>query len=59
VLRPRTCRCTGLRKALRRFETWGIDYIVWLQKNSALLEHVALAEHALREQYQAAGASNG
>ena len=45
------CRAT----ALRRFDAWGIDYIVGLQKNSALLDRVALAEHALREQYQAAG----
>jgi Transposase DDE domain group 1 len=42
-------------KALRRFDAWGIDYIVGLQKNSALLERVAIAEHALAEQYQAAG----
>jgi len=42
-------------KALRRFEAWDIDYIVGMPKNSALLERVALAEHALREQYQAAG----
>jgi len=42
-------------KALRRFDAWGIDYIVGLQKNSALLERVSIAEHALREQYLAAG----
>jgi hypothetical protein len=42
-------------KALRRFDAWGIDYIVGLQKNSALLERVAIAEHALAEQYEAAG----
>jgi hypothetical protein len=42
-------------RALRRFEAWDIDYIVGLQKNSALLERVSIAEHALREQYQAAG----
>ena len=41
-------------KALRRFEAWGIDYVVGLQKNSALLERVAIAEHALAEQHQAA-----
>ena len=28
-------------RALRRFDAWGIDYIVGLQKNSALLERVA------------------
>ena len=42
-------------KALRRFDAWGIDYIVGLQKNSALLERVAIAEHALAEQYQSVG----
>lgn len=42
-------------KALRRFDAWGIDYIVGLQKNSALLERVAIAEHALAEQYEAVG----
>lgn len=42
-------------KALRRFDAWGIDYIVGLQKNSALLERVAIAEHAMAEQYAAAG----
>jgi Transposase DDE domain group 1 len=42
-------------KALRRFDSWGIDYIVGLQKNSALLERVAIAEHALADQYEAAG----
>lgn len=41
--------------ALRRFDAWGIDYIVGLQKNSALLERVAIAEHALAEQYEAVG----
>ncbi len=42
-------------KALRRFDAWGIDYIVGLQKNFALLERVAIAEHALAEQYEAVG----
>lgn len=42
-------------KALRRFEAWGIDYIVGLQKNSALLDRVAIAQHALQAQYEAAG----
>lgn len=43
-------------KALRRFDAWGIDYIVGLQKNSALLERVAIAQHALQAQYEAVGA---
>ena len=42
-------------KALRRFDAWGIDYIVGLQKNSALLDRVAIAQHALEAQYEAAG----
>ena len=42
-------------KALRRFDAWDIDYVVGLQKNSALLERVAIAEHALAEQYEAVG----
>jgi hypothetical protein len=42
-------------KALRRFDKWGIDYIVGLQKNSVLLDQVALAEHALAAQYEAEG----
>jgi hypothetical protein len=44
-------------KALRRFGAWGIDYIVGLQKNSVLLERVAIAQHALQAQYEAAGAT--
>lgn len=42
-------------QALRRFEKWGLHYIVGLQKNSALLQRVALAELALADMYQAAG----
>jgi len=42
-------------KALRRFDKWHIDYIVGLQKNSLLLDQVALAEHALAAQYEAQG----
>lgn len=42
-------------QALRRFEKWGLHYIVGLQKNSALLQRVALAELALVEMYQKAG----
>jgi hypothetical protein len=41
--------------ALRRFDRWGVHYIIGLQKNPALLERVALAELALAEQYQQAG----
>lgn len=42
-------------QALRRFEKWGLHYIVGLQKNSALLQRVAMAELALADMYQAAG----
>lgn len=42
-------------QALRRFEKWGLHYIVGLQKNSALLERVALAELALADMYRTAG----
>jgi hypothetical protein len=42
-------------KALRRFEAWGIDYIIGLQKNVALEWRSAIAMHALTEQYKAAG----
>jgi hypothetical protein len=45
------CRC----KALRRFEAWGIDYIIGLQKNAALEWRSAIAMHALADQYEAAG----
>lgn len=41
-------------QALRRFEKWGLHYIVGLQKNSALLQRVQLAELALAEMYQKA-----
>lgn len=41
-------------QALRRFEKWGLHYIVGLQKNSALLQRVQLAELALAEMYQEA-----
>jgi hypothetical protein len=37
-------------EALRRFERWGVHYIVGLQKNAALLHHVHLAELALQQQ---------
>lgn len=42
-------------QALRRFEKWGLHYIVGLQKNAALLQRVALAELALADMYQTAG----
>lgn len=42
-------------RALRRFDAWGVDYIVGLQKNSALLERVGIAEHALAAQFETAG----
>ncbi len=38
--------------ALRRFDKWGVHYIIGLQKNSALLDRVAVAELALAEQHQ-------
>lgn len=41
--------------ALRRFDKWGVHYIIGLQKNSALLARVEMAELALAEAYQAAG----
>lgn len=41
--------------ALRRFDKWGVHYIIGLQKNSALLDHVALAELALAQQHQDLG----
>lgn len=42
-------------KALRRFDAWGIDYLVGLQKNSQLEWRSAIAMHALAEQYEATG----
>lgn len=42
-------------QALRRFEKWGLHYIVGLQKNAALLQRVALAGLALADMYQHAG----
>ena len=41
--------------ALRRFDKWGVHYIIGLQKNSALLDRVALAELALAQQHQDLG----
>ena len=42
-------------KALRRFDAWGIGYIIGLQKNVALEWRSAIAMHALAEAYEAAG----
>ncbi len=42
-------------KALRRFDQWGIDYIVGLAKIEALLNTVAVAQLALAEQHQREG----
>jgi hypothetical protein len=42
-------------QALRRFEKWGLHYVVGLQKNAALLQRVELAELALADMYQKAG----
>lgn len=41
--------------ALRRFEKWGVHYIIGLQKNAALLKRVELAELALADAYAATG----
>ena len=42
-------------KALRRMERWGVDYILGLQKNEALLQRCHLAALALADQQQAQG----
>jgi hypothetical protein len=41
--------------ALRRFDQWGVHYIIGLQKNAALLKRVELAELALADAYEATG----
>jgi hypothetical protein len=41
--------------ALRRFDKWGIHYIIGLQKNAALLKRVAPAELAIADAYAATG----
>jgi Transposase DDE domain group 1 len=41
--------------ALRRFEQWGVHYIIGLQKNAALLKRVELAELAIADAWQASG----
>jgi hypothetical protein len=43
-------------RALRRFEAWGVDYLIGLQKNVALEGRSAIAMQALAETYEASGA---
>lgn len=42
-------------KALRRFDAWGIHYIVGLAKNEALINTVAVAQEVLAEQHRSEG----
>jgi hypothetical protein len=42
-------------KALRRFDKWGVHYIIGLAKNEALLGTVAVAQLALAEQHRCEG----
>lgn len=42
-------------KALRRMDRWGVDYIIGVQKNEALLHHAHLAALALAEQQRQQG----
>jgi hypothetical protein len=42
-------------KALRRFDAWGIDYLVGLQKNTQLEWRSAIAMQALSDQYETTG----
>lgn len=42
-------------RVLRRFERWGVSYIIGLQKNIALLQRVALAELALADEFASKG----
>lgn len=42
-------------KALRRFDKWGVHYIIGLAKNEALLNTVALAQAALGERHALEG----
>lgn len=42
-------------RVLRRLDRWGVDYVLGLQKNNRLVQHVELAEMALAEQYQVRG----
>ena len=39
-------------KALRRFDAWGIDYIIGVAKNPVLEWYSALGAQALAEQYE-------
>jgi hypothetical protein len=41
--------------ALRRFDKWGVHYIIGLQKNAGLLKRVELAELAIADAYQGTG----
>jgi hypothetical protein len=42
-------------KVLRRFDAWGIDYIIGLQKNATLEWFSAMPAQALAEAYEASG----
>lgn len=42
-------------KALRRFDKWGVHYIIGLAKNEALLNTVAVAQAALAERHELEG----
>jgi hypothetical protein len=42
-------------RVLRRLDRWGVEYVLGLQKNNRLVQHVELAEMALAEQYQVRG----
>ena len=42
-------------KALQRMDRWGVDYIIGVQKNEALLHHAHLAALALAEQQRQQG----
>jgi hypothetical protein len=42
-------------RVLRRFEQWGVDYIIGLQKNAVLEQRVAFAELAVADAYQETG----
>jgi hypothetical protein len=42
-------------KALERMDRWGVDYIIGVQKNAALLHHAHLAALALAEQQREQG----
>lgn len=42
-------------KALRRFDAWGIHYIIGLAKNEALINTVAVAQVELAEQHRSEG----